>query len=282
MVEWIKELIFVTISDWIIGFIENVFNAAYEYITVLVVQPTEPGKYLTNFSEYLKLAQYLAGGLLVIFVILAVFRQISGVMYQDNKSMGTYFIHVTVAGGLIYILPKLVTVVFLPINKALIDFIGEIGIDVSDMANPLKFIPVIAGSSLYSIMCMILGIALIVLCIAGAIRYIETLLAILIAPLAAISVINNSDGLQIWIREVIAIVFTQTIHFLILQIFLSIMGGVANTMLMFVLSIGTIAVGLKGPQVLRQYLYKTGTSSAMVSTVGSVGRLGMMSVMTKR
>jgi hypothetical protein len=64
-------------------------------------------------------------------VVLAVFRQVSGVMYQSEKSIGTYFIHATFAGGLIYILPKTVTLVFLPLNNALIGFIGEVGIDVS-------------------------------------------------------------------------------------------------------------------------------------------------------
>jgi len=88
--------------------------------------------------------------------------------------------------------------------------------------------------------------------------------------------------LQVWIREVIAVIFTQTIHFLILQILLSIMGGVENMMMMIILSIGTIAVGLKGPQILRQYLYRTGTSSTLVSSAGSAGRIGMISMMMKR
>jgi len=83
-------------------------------------------------------------------------------------------------------------------------------------------------------------------------------------------------------RELIAIVFTQTIHFLLLQILLSIMGGVSNMVIMIILSIGTIAVGLRGPQILRQYLYKTGTSSALVSSAGSVSRLGMIGIMVKR
>ncbi|MHB8276038.1 MAG: conjugal transfer protein TrbL family protein [Candidatus Humimicrobiaceae bacterium] len=100
--------------------------------------------------------------------------------------------------------------------------------------------------------------------------------------MVAISVINNSDGLQVWFREVIAITFTQTIQFLMLQILLSIMGGVENLMIMIILSIGTIVVGLKGPQILRQYLYSTGTSSSIVSAAGSAGRIGMMSMIFKK
>lgn len=220
---------------------------------------------------------------MVIFVVLAVFRQLSGVMYQSEKSIGTYFIHVTFAGGLIYILPKTVTLVFLPINNALINFIGEVGIDTSRIEDSFQSAwGIIKEENILRIMFLILVIALLVLAIAGAIRYIEILIAILISPLVALSVINNSDGLQIWIREIIAIVFTQAIHFLILQILLSIIGGVENLTIMIILSIGTIVVGLRGPQILRQYLYKTGTSSVLVSSAGSAGRIGMMGMMIKR
>ena len=283
MLDWIKEIISSSIWDTVAATIESLLNFMFKYIAQVVIQPTEPGKYLTNFDQYLKGVQFFAGGLLVIFVVLAVFRQVSGVMYQNEKSIGTYFIHVTFAGGLIYILPTTVTAVFLPLNNALIGFIGEVGIDVSRIEDSFQSAwGLIIEENILRVMFLILVIALFALGIAGAIRYIETLIAILASPLVALSVINNSDGLQVWIREVIAIVFTQTIHFLILQILLSIMGGVENMMMMIILSIGTIAVGLKGPQILRQYLYRTGTSSTLVSSAGSAGRIGMISMMMKR
>ena len=283
MLDWIKEIISSSIWDTVAATIESLLNFMFGYIAQVVIDPTEPGKYLTNFDEYLKGVQFFAGGLLVIFVVLAVFRQVSGVMYQNEKSIGTYFIHVTFAGGLIYILPKTVTLVFLPLNNALIGFIGEVGIDVSRIEDSFQSAwGLIIEENILRVMFLILIIALFALGIAGAIRYIETLIAILASPLVALSVINNSDGLQVWIREVVAIIFTQTIHFLILQILLSIMGGVENMMMMIILSIGTIAVGLKGPQILRQYLYRTGTSSTLVSSAGSAGRIGMISVMMKR
>ena len=282
MLDWISEIISGSFWKGISSIIESLLNFTFDIISQVVIQPTEPGKYLTNFNEYLKGVQFFAGGLLVVFVIWSVFRQISGIMYDSEKSMGTYFIHVTFAGGLVYILPKTVTLVFIPLNNALIGFIGSVGISTSRIDSSFQSAwGLIKEEKIVMIMFLILVIALFVLGIAGAIRYIETLVAILIAPLVAISVVNNSDGLQIWAREITAIVFTQTIHFLILQILLSIMGGVSNIMIMLILSIGTIAVGLRGPQILRQYLYKTGTSSALVSSAGSVSRLGMIAAMVK-
>lgn len=283
MLDWINDIIASSIWSAIGNFIDNLLDYQFKGITAVVIQPAEPGKYLTSFDQYLTGVQLFAGGLLVIFVVLAVFRQISGVMYSSEKSMGTYFIHVTFAGALIYILPMAVTKVFLPVNNALIGFIGEVGVDASRIKDSFQSAwGLIAETNVLMIIFLILTIALFVLGIAGAIRYIETLIAILISPLVALSVINNSDGLQIWIREVIAIVFTQTIHFLILQILISIMAGVDNLLIMMVLAIGTIVVGLRGPHILRQYLYRTGTSSALVSTAGSTGRLGMMATILRR
>ena len=283
MLDWISEILSNSFWQGISSVIESLLDFTFDFISQVVIQPTEPGKYLANFNEYLKGVQFFAGGLLVVFVIWSVFRQVSGVMYNNEKSMGTYFIHVTFAGGLIYILPKAVTLVFIPLNNALIGFIGSVGISTSRIDESFQSAwGLIKEEKIVMVMFLILIIALFVLGIAGAIRYIETLIAILIAPLVAISIINNSDAFHVWTRELIAIVFTQTIHFLLLQILLSIMGGVGNMVIMIILSIGTIAVGLRGPQILRQYLYKTGTSSALVSSVGSVSRLGMIGIMVKR
>jgi len=283
MVDWIGESIENTFWQQVNKQCESILEYISKMLSQTILQPTVPDKYITNFYEYLKGVQFFAAGLLVIFVVLAVFRQISGVMYSSEKSVGTYFIHVTFAGALIYILPKTVTIIFIPINNALIGFIGSVGFGEGELENTFRsaFAESI-GVFIFMFAFFVLLIGICILSIAAAIRYIETLIIILVAPLVAISVINNSDGLQIWFREVIAVVFTQTIHYFILQILISIMLSVDSIILMILLSIGCIAVGLKGPQVLRQYLYRTGTSSAVVSTAGSAGRLGMMSMMFKR
>ena len=283
MVDWLSEILSNSLWKSLSDAIEGMLNYMFDLISQVVIQPTEPSKYLPNFDQYLRGVQFFAGGLLVIFVIWSVFRQLSGVMYDNEKSLGNYFIQATFAGGLIYILPKTIILIFLPINNALIGFIGSVGISTSRIDDSLQSAwGLVKESQILEIIFLILAIAVVVLGIAGAIRYIETLIVILIAPLVAISLINNSDALNVWIREAIAIIFTQTIHFLILQILLSIISGVENMMIMMILSIGTIAVGLRGPQILRQYIYKTGTSSAMVSTAGSVSRLGMMGVLIKK
>jgi hypothetical protein len=283
MMDWISDIITNSLWQGLAVLIENMLDFSFNFISQVIVQPTEPGRYLSNFNQYLRAVQFFAGGLLVIFVIWSVFRQLSGVMYDDEKSLGHYFINVTFAGALIYILPKAVTLVFLPLNNALIGFIGSVGTDTSRLDSSFQNVwGIVKEQHIVSLMFFIMIIALFVLGITGAIRYIETIIAILISPLVAISIINNSDAFHIWTREVVAIVFTQTIHFLLLQILISIMVGVENMIIMIILSIGTIVVGLRGPQILRQYLYRTGTSSAVVSSAGSVTRLGMIGMLVRR
>ena len=91
MLDWIKEIISTSIWDTVAEVIESLLNFMFKYISQVVIDPTEPGRYLTNFDQYLTGVQFFAGGLLVIFVVLAVFRQLSGIMYQSEKSPGTYF-----------------------------------------------------------------------------------------------------------------------------------------------------------------------------------------------
>ncbi|MDP3011540.1 MAG: hypothetical protein Q8N27_02380, partial [Candidatus Hydromicrobium sp.] len=184
MIDWIGEIISDTFWQEVTKQCESILEYIFKIISQTIIQPTEPDKYITNFYEYLKGVQFFAGGLLVIFVVLAVFRQISGVMYSSEKSMGTYFIHVTFAGALIYILPKTVTIFFLRINNALIGFIGSVGIDSSRMQDSFMSVRILTGQegTVLIVIFLIFIIALFALAIAGAIRYIETLIAILIAP----------------------------------------------------------------------------------------------------
>lgn len=199
MLDWIKEIIASSIWDGIAGIIEGILDNTFNFIASVVMQPTDPGKYLTNFNEYLRGVQYFAGGLLVVFVVFAVFRQISGVMYNNDRSMGTYFIQVTFAGALIYLLPKMVTIVFLPINNALIGFIGRVGTDTSRIEASFQNVwGIVKEEKLITVIFLVLLIAMFVLGIAGAIRYIETIIAILISPLVALSIINNNDAINIW------------------------------------------------------------------------------------
>jgi hypothetical protein len=171
----------------------------------------------------------------------------------------------------------------IPLNNLVIDFLGNIGITkegLSVFLGEMGEIDFTGESITYVLLCLVTSLAFVVFAVLGGIRYIETLLVILISPFFGLSALNGSDGIQVWSREAISIVFTQSIHFLMLIFIGSVLNGVPNFTVSVLLTTGAV-VAFKGPQILRQYLYRTGTSSAMVSGAGSAGRLAAMRVILK-
>ena len=114
--------------------------------------------------------------------------------------------------------------------------------------------------------------------IISAIRFIDIIISIIISPFVAISLVGDGDGVVNWCKDIFCIVFSQSVLILLLQLLLKIMADNQN-LVGILLSIGCMAVMLRGPQVLRNYVYKTGTGGgvtglasvvAMKSTVGSL------------
>ena len=74
MTDWISEIISGSFWKAVDTLIENTLNYMYNFLSQVIVQPTDPSKYIQNFDQYLRGVQFFAGGLLVIFVIWSVFR----------------------------------------------------------------------------------------------------------------------------------------------------------------------------------------------------------------
>jgi hypothetical protein len=285
MVEWIKEAISGFYAEALEEGNSAIFLVNIDLLKASIIEPTDPGKYLSNFDSLLGISTSLAGALFTVFIILSVFRQLSGVLYQGEKSLGQYVLDITIAGGLIFLLPQIVTKIFLPLNNKLIDLLSGKNIameNIDGMMNEWRGLAFLEEGFTILFLGFIVAISFFILAIAGAIRYVETIIIILVAPLFALSLINNSDGIHIWFREAISVIFTQTIHFLMLILMASIASGVSNTYFAVILTLGAVSVALKGPQILRQFLYRTGTSSLMVSGAGDMTRLGAMTMLVRR
>jgi hypothetical protein len=283
MADWISAAIDTFFTGTVQKLNEDIFRVMYSVIEDTVIQPTNPSEYITNFSEYLRLTQAFAMAMLTVFIIISVFRQISGTMYQGEKSIGQYVLDITIAGLLIFLLPHSVTKIMIPLNNLIIEQLGNIGVGKKGIMDSLSLLDSsgLGGTITFLILSIITSLSLVFFAVVGGIRYIETLLVILISPFFGLSVINGSEGIQIWSREAIAVVFTQSIHFLMLIFIGSALNSVGNYMVSGLLTIGAVAVAMKGPQILRQFLYRTGTSSAVVSGAGSVGRLAAMRMVFK-
>jgi len=270
--EWlfspVIEIIQKILSDLIIEIIEGAFSLIIWFIKT----PTDINAYLP-VQQLLGYIQVLAGALLVLKVVWEVFGQITGnISNVSNRSVGRLVLQTMWAASLIFLLPIIVTDILIEINNYLMELITSIGggaIDIDLLRSTF-----ITSSNFVLILALIWAVAFFLLSIAGAIRYVELIIAILLAPTAALSVVRGSGALITWASDTIAIVFTQTIHVLLLQLLALIITNTPGIM-MFPLSFGVMAVVLKGPQVLRKYIYSSGTGSKVMPVVGGMGRMAV-------
>ena len=268
--EWlftpVLEIIQKFLSDLIIEILEHAFNLIVQFIKT----PSDINAYLPvgNFLGYI---QVLAGALLVLKIVWEVFGQITGnIANVSGRSVGRLVLQTMWAASLIFLLPIAVVDILIKINN----YLMELVISITNVSMDISLIrsTFVTSSNFVLLLALAWAIAFFLLAIAGAIRYVELIIAILLAPTAALSVVRGNGALITWASDTVAIVFTQTIHVLLLQLLALIITNTPGIM-MFPLSFGVMAVVLKGPQVLRKYIYSSGTGSKVMPVVGGIGRM---------
>lgn len=280
---WISDYISKAIWKFFADLCSDIINAAFKLIVETIIKTTDPNKYL-NVNQYLVYVQVMAGSLLTLAIVWEALKQQSGGAFAvKEKSISVLSLKTVFAGAMIYFLPWSVTHIFSPINNNLMMLIQNIGVQITENKfNSYKSWSdnLVNLGGLMILMGLILAVAFLILAIAGAIRYVELFICILFAPIAAISIINEGEGVQVWVRETVCVVFTQSIHVLLLEMLIKIFSTTTGPMLL-ILSIGVIAVMLKGPQVLRTFVYSSGVGNASIGAVGSAGRMAAMKYIMK-
>ena len=107
------------------------------------------------------------------------------------------------------------------------------------------------------------------------------------APFVAALFIRNGEYLTNWLKNTCAVVFTQAFHALFLLIAMKIllhegMGlneffsndeiSAALIVTKFFTFIGTIVVAIRGPRILKEFLYSSGAGTGFMGIVGTGGR----------
>lgn len=261
----------------------DMINEAFKLITETIIKTSNIDQYIT-VDDYLLYVQVIAGSLLLVKIAWEALKyQSNGALGSNNRSFSTLMLKTLASGAAIYVLPYLVKDVLLPINDELIRIIQKIGVEISDshfhnVLNLQTNLATLGGMMI--LISLVLAIGFVILAIAGGIRYIELLICIIFAPIAAVSIANDGEGVQLWFKETICVVFTQSIHIFLLQILIKIMTTVDGIM-MAVLSIGAITVMLRGPQVLRSFLYTSGVGAVATGTTTQVTRMAVMKKVMK-
>ena len=270
--EWLFSPVLEIIQKFLSELIIEIIEGAFSLIIWFIKTPTDINAYLP-VQQFLGYIQILAGALLVLKVVWEVFGQITGnISNVSDRSVGRLVLQTMWAASLIFLLPIIVTDILIKINNYLMELVISIGGSAIDIE--LLRSTFVTSSNFVLILALIWAVAFFLLSIAGAIRYVELIIAILLAPTAALSVVRGSGALITWASDTVAIVFTQTIHVLLLQLLALIITNTPGIM-MFPLSFGVMAVVLKGPQVLRKYIYSSGTGGKVMPVVGGIGRMAV-------
>lgn len=251
-------------------------KAAMNLIIEMVINLSDINKYM-NIDEFLKYFYSIAAALLLVSIAKEGLKSQANI--GKSRSISELTMRVIFAGTGIYALPWSVKNLFIPINNALMQLINSIGKEVTPDALKDLISKDIGSLGAFLIALMLVyTIGYIVFGIAAGMRYAELLIAIMMAPIIATSFIKGNEGIETWFKETTCIVFTQSIHVLLLKLLVMIAINTSGVV-MIVLSTGIIAVGLKGPQIIRNYLYSSGVGSTSIGIVTGGVRMATMQKM---
>ena len=257
------------INTFLSGLANQFLGHAMSMITDFLLKFSDINQYI-NVKSFLVYSQVLATVLLATVVLWEAFKsQTGGVLRSENNSLSRMVGKTIVACVCIYFLPFFVMNILLPINESVVKIITELGKNYTLEDKVILSFQNLQKEGIVIVLgLLVLSVGFVILGIISAVRFVDIIIAIIISPLVAVSFIKNEDGLVNWFKEVFCIVFTQSIPILLLQILMKIMTDNQN-LVGIVLSIACMTVMLRGPQILRQYIYKTGTGSGIVS-LGSI------------
>lgn len=267
----------------IFTFVEDLYNKVMGLIQSFILLPTDMNAYF-SVDSYLGYVKIMAGSLLLVAVAFQAIKMLSGnILPTEHRSIGRLAGQTVVSAILIFVLPVILVNVLIPLNNYTMGLIVSIGVSFD---NQVLYTSLgmaggaVALGGVMIVMILILVIAFIILSISAGIRYFELIITYILSPLVAVSAINKYEAISIWAREAVAIVFTQSIHVLCLQLMMSVIMNMSGLMMIFT-AIGALVVLMKGPKMIRQFLYTSGAGSAVVNAAGAGTRMAAMKIMFK-
>lgn len=254
----------------------DLIKGAIDVMIDCIVNLSDVNKYI-NTDQYLAYIYAMAGGLLIVNIIYQGMKSQTGL--GERRSLSEMTMRTVFGAAGIYILPWSLMNLMIPLNNYLMYAINSIGQEVSPERLAKVLILNLAGAGGYVILLgFVWAVALIIFGIAGGIRHIELIIATLIAPIISTSLIKGNDGCETWFKESVCIVFTQSIHMLLLKLLVNIFLQTSG-LIMVILTVGLVTIAIKGPQVIRTYMYSSGVGSTSVGAVGGGVRMMAMSRM---
>lgn len=255
-----------------------------EGVSVWIVSPTDLSR-IPFVETTLKYMQYIALSLLVISVIYEILKSFTNEMYGNGgKSIDLILFQAIKAVILIYASPFILEEIIIKSNNALLGLIPSFGVNFGyldqrfyDDITQATF-GLVEGVGALIIMIFIvfiIGIALMIIVLIGGYRYAQLSFLLVISPLLAVSTSNQGEAYNVWVREAIAVTFTQCLHFWLLTLFVELF--VTPTFWNLMMSLGVLIIMITGPAAIKPYIHSSGVGGALVGT----GRFAVYRMLTR-
>ncbi|BCC80206.1 hypothetical protein BC30090_p332 (plasmid) [Bacillus cereus] len=262
-IEYLKELIG--------GLVNDFANACFDLLKIFLFNETDFSKY-PYVHELYNIVFVISISLGVVFFSYNLLKILIGNLGGYNqRSVQEVVVKTVLAGFFSMTAPFIMTSVLIPINNAIVKMFLAKGLGTDTFAK-FAVLPTTAATSLF-VCAFVMVILFIILTVQSLIRIAELLIQLAISPLVAWSMINEDMNLfNIWWREVISTIFTQSFHVTVLWLAFNQIGD-ANSVGEFV--VGWVALGftLFVPKMLRKYLYSTGAGRSAVNVAGGAGKM---------
>lgn len=265
------------INSWLNDIVSGLLSEAFKGLTIVLFSPTDLSQ-VPMLQAQLPNIQYIC---LTLLGVRAVWSYLQ-IMYSNVDGQMTItpsqLLGKTLFGGiLIYLTPMLVFKVIIPLNNALVNYISSWGVGFQKFQSLIDITNSLNGGYML-ITALIFAICCVILLIYNGIRYAEIIFNVIMGPVLATSLAtNNGEGYQIWWRETLSVVLAQPAQYIVLNLFFNTL--MSDGFLSYLSAIGALILMMRGPALIRQFLYSSGTSTAIVGAAGSAGRMAAMRMM---
>jgi hypothetical protein len=260
---WVEEKIGDGIAYVLTLIFKPIFDSLIKALQMTLNSPTNLEE-LPFIPQVMHGMRYLAYTLLGLNLTFRAWRYQTGGVRGEVEPMSDILFRAGISAILIYALPEILNYI-LRLNEAIMNWLASLGIDFGSGLKLLAF-PMGGGSALVLILFFIIFvIALVGLTISNAIRIAELAFLFAIAPIIAVSHSGKGESLQIWIMQAVAVSFTQSVQFGLVGFALNLVVNInINEWWTWIAPVGAVVLAIRGPQVIKQYLYSSGVSGFSV------------------
>jgi hypothetical protein len=277
-----------TINDWFQSFFSDLATSLYKIGTQLLRQYLAQSTDLNQLPKVWEILQWTQLGaqvLATIFLLIRLFQAVRDVVTGEAEPnyaeiIGSFIL----TFALIFATPYIVTHFFFKVNNAVLASLPALGISLSFpdkgvtdlLTDPMMGLD--KQAVVTALMGLIWSLGYFAFALVSAIRYAEIAGLLVLGPLLATSVLGRSDAYRVYWMETAAVVFLQPFHFLLAYWILS---SLDKGIMGVIFSLGCSVIGIRGPHLLRQWMYGAGTRGTLIGAIGGARRLDVYPYLIK-